>query len=224
MIKALPQTIPYFLFDELRHAIIKWHYKPGENLREQEIADRFGSSRGAVREALRLLEVKGIVVYSSRRGFRVRKYAHKELLDMYRVRSLLEATVIDNLVGKDLSDLRDRLDASTKNMADYIDANDLDSYFEENANFHHLLLEQSDNLPLMQVLEQLNEMSLPIRYILLRKNFNEGRSLVYHRQILECIERKELTEAQQLTAEHILENFEKAWTAYDDAINAAGVN
>jgi len=224
MSKALPQTIPYFLFDQLRQAIIKWHYRPGENLRAQEIADRFGSSRGAVREALRLLEVKGVAVYSSRRGFRVRKYTYKELLDMYQLRSLLEATIIDNLFNKDLSDLKSHLDISVNHMADYLYANDLDSYFDENANFHHFLLRQSGNLPLMQVLEKLNEMSLPVRYALLRKTFNEGRSLLYHRQILESIEKEELTEARKLTVKHIMENFEKAWVAYEKAINAVEVN
>jgi DNA-binding FadR family transcriptional regulator len=61
--EGLPKTIPYYLADQIQAGIIRWRYPPGSSLREVDLGAEFGCNRGAVREAYRLLELRGLVVY-----------------------------------------------------------------------------------------------------------------------------------------------------------------
>ncbi|EWM47089.1 bacterial regulatory s, gntR family protein [Bordetella holmesii 70147] len=63
-----PATIPYFLQEQIRELIIDGTFAPGEPLREQDLEQRFGTSRSPIREALRLLELTGMVAHVQRRG------------------------------------------------------------------------------------------------------------------------------------------------------------
>ncbi len=68
-------------------------YASGQRLREQEIADRFGSSRGPVREALRILESQGLVVVEQMRGARVVHANEADFLEVVRIRAGLAGVV-----------------------------------------------------------------------------------------------------------------------------------
>ena len=79
------------VYDDLRAAIIGGEYAPGERLRAEARAARFGTSRTPVREALMLLEGDGLVEIEPRRGAVVRSFDPADLVDLYEVRALLEA-------------------------------------------------------------------------------------------------------------------------------------
>jgi len=97
--EALPHTIPYYLADRIKTGIIRWRYPPKSSLRESELAAEFGASRGPVREALRILELQGLVIHAPRRGFKV-KATSVDLRQLYRLRAQLESEVIDALADK----------------------------------------------------------------------------------------------------------------------------
>ena len=69
--ETLPQTLSYFILNKLRWRIITGELEPGQPLREKELEADYGSSRGPVRESLRLLLQSGLVEHLPRRGFRV---------------------------------------------------------------------------------------------------------------------------------------------------------
>jgi DNA-binding GntR family transcriptional regulator len=83
----LPLTLPYQIAGRIQQGIIRGRYPSGSNLREQDLGAEYGSSRGPIRESLRLLELQGLVVHSPRRGFRVKHYTAKELEHLYRMRA-----------------------------------------------------------------------------------------------------------------------------------------
>ena len=74
LLNKLPTTISDYIFTDLREGIINGTLKPNQTLREEEISLRFGSSRGPIRESLRLLLQTGLVVHQPRKGFKVRDY------------------------------------------------------------------------------------------------------------------------------------------------------
>ncbi len=76
--------------DELAHAILEGELKPGERLRAEALAQRYGTSRTPVREALLQLEAQGLVEVEPNRGAVVRAFDAQDLLDLYAVRALLE--------------------------------------------------------------------------------------------------------------------------------------
>ena len=94
------KPIPYRLADQIRHGIITGRYRPGSALREQGLEAEYGASRGPVREALRLLEMRGLAEHEPRRGYRVRSYSPDAIEQIYRMRALLERHSVEGLAGR----------------------------------------------------------------------------------------------------------------------------
>ena len=88
------------VFNTLRKAILKGELKPGERLMEIALAERLGVSRTPVREAMRKLELEGLVVMIPRRGAQVANITEKDLNDVLEVRIALENLSIENACGK----------------------------------------------------------------------------------------------------------------------------
>ena len=78
------------VFQTLRQAILHGELKPGERLMEIHLAERLGVSRTPIREAIRKLELEGLVVMIPRRGAVVASITEKDLKDVLEVRRTLE--------------------------------------------------------------------------------------------------------------------------------------
>lgn len=90
--QPLLQTLPLQIADHIGARIIDGSYAPGSRLRETEFADGFDVSRATIREALRLLEQRGLVRILPQRGAHVTQLSAKELDDLFEVRASLLAT------------------------------------------------------------------------------------------------------------------------------------
>lgn len=213
-IPALPRTLSSHLVGLLRRQIITGAYKPGQPLREQDIEAEFGSSRGPVRESLRMLLQGGLVEYAERRGFRVRSYTVLDIENLYDLRASLEGMVIGSLADQPLETLIADLHDSNRRMAACFDTNDLEGYFTENQIFHDRLIAESGNRPISEVMVYVNEVSMPVRYRLLRETLLSRRSLDYHERIVAHLARADIAAARGETQEHILYNKQAAALLY----------
>jgi DNA-binding GntR family transcriptional regulator len=127
-----PKPIPYYLMGQIRRGIIAGRYPPGGPLREQMLEQEFGVSRGPIREALRLLELRGLATHEPRRGFRVREYSAETVLQIYGLRALLERRSIEALGGRPLEGLIAKLRAANACMAERYAEGDIEAYLNEN--------------------------------------------------------------------------------------------
>src|SRR3954468_20902051 len=75
----------------LHAAIVAGALSPGERLIEEELAERLGYSRGAVREAILRLGHEGLVVRERNRGARVRRFTLEEAVEILEARAALES-------------------------------------------------------------------------------------------------------------------------------------
>lgn len=207
---ALPTTISVHVFDDLRRRIIEGEFSSGQALREEDLRETYGSSRGPIRESLRSLLQTGLVEHQPRRGFRVRRYTATDIRQIYRLRATLEAQVISELATRPLEALLEALKQHCTVMSACFERKDLDAYFVENARFHQAIIDFAENRVLLEVLDYVNEVSQPIRYRLLGDALPSRRSLDYHEQIVQLLRAGEIARAQQLTESHILENLERA--------------
>lgn len=91
----LPQPAPIAdqIAGRLFRDILRGHYQPGERIREQEVADRLGVSRGPVREALHIVEQNGLVENVPWKGARVVLLSPDDVEDLFRLTSALMAVV-----------------------------------------------------------------------------------------------------------------------------------
>ena len=106
-------------YDALLHEIRAGTFRPGDRLREEEVAARLTLSRTPVREALRRLESDGIVEHRPRVGAVIRSLAHTEIVELYEMRIVLERTAAEMAAKHGAEAEFDALDA----MNDQIEAN-----------------------------------------------------------------------------------------------------
>jgi DNA-binding GntR family transcriptional regulator len=88
------------LADILRARITEGFFAPGERLAEDTIGSALKVSRNTVREAFRLLTHERLLVHELNRGVFVRQLTVEDLVDLYRVRKLLECAAVRHLVGR----------------------------------------------------------------------------------------------------------------------------
>lgn len=214
----LPKTLSTHLLERLRWRIITGELAPGRALREQDIEREFGSSRGPVRESLRMLLQNGLVEYQQRRGFRVRTYTVDDVVHLYELRASLEGLVIASLEGHELDGLIVELKASNKRMARHFKDKDIQSYFAENQIFHDTIIAWTGNRPIKEVMVYVNEISLPVRYRLMKATLMSRRSLDYHERIVGFLAEGDIGSARRETEEHILVNREAAAGLYSATV------
>ena len=83
------------VFNTLRRAILRGELKPGERLMEIQLANKLGVSRTPIREAIRKLELEGLVLMIPRRGAEVAEITEKNLRDVLEVRCALEELAVE---------------------------------------------------------------------------------------------------------------------------------
>ena len=83
------------VFNTLRQAILRGELKPGERLMEIQLANKLGVSRTPIREAIRKLELEGLVLMIPRKGAEVAEITEKSLKDVLEVRRALEELAVE---------------------------------------------------------------------------------------------------------------------------------
>ena len=82
-------SLPDFVYGQLRAEIRSQQLKPGDRLRETDLAERLGVSRTPVREALKRLEADGMIQFAPPRGFVVTELTHRRVVELYAMREVL---------------------------------------------------------------------------------------------------------------------------------------
>jgi DNA-binding GntR family transcriptional regulator len=85
-------STPTPIYQKLLAAIENGDLRPGDRLLETDLAERFGVSRTPVRETIRRLETDGLVAHKPRVGAMIRVLAQQEIVELYEMRIVLEAT------------------------------------------------------------------------------------------------------------------------------------
>lgn len=202
--------IPYQLRESIRHGIITGRYPPGSALREQTMEREYGASRGPIREALRLLQLAGLVNHEPRRGFRVREYSPTLIEQTYRLRALLERHGVESLAGRPLGPLAKKLRAANARMAKLFAAHEIAGYLEANGHFHRAILDAAENEPLQRSLATLNETAQPIRFALLARQFDRSQAIADHDMIIRLLEAGDVQVAAVAMERHVLRHMAAA--------------
>ena len=128
----------------LLERILDGTYPPGERVKETRIAQEFSVSQAPVREALRELEILGMVVSEPFRGARVREVTAAELAQIYPIRAAIEEIAGREAApafGGDVAVLEAELDA----MLDAAAAGDISRLLEHDVRFHRIIVDASGN-------------------------------------------------------------------------------
>ena len=148
----------------LKSRVFSGALPPGTRLIETDLADEFGTGRGRIREAFRILVGEGHLVSLANRGVAVRRYGRAELPDIGRAREVLESLAArlaaeKTLTAQQRDDLRsaqDRMDAAEA-------ARDLETYSRENRAYHTLIETIADNAHVADLIERVRIPYLGLR-------------------------------------------------------------
>ena len=146
------------VFNTLRQAILKGELKPGERLMEIQLANKLGVSRTPVREAIRKLELEGLVLMIPRKGAEVAEITRQDMEDVLEVRTALEELAVkdacDHITDAQLSELKK---ASNEFKKALLEGKDLVTCADADMHFHDVILSATNNRRLIQMLNNLSE-------------------------------------------------------------------
>lgn len=118
---------------ELREAILAGDYAPGARVRQEDLADRHGSSRLPVREALRMLEAEGLVTLVANTGAWVKRLTLADCEELYRIRERIEPLLLSYSVPELSGTAIDRF----SELADLMEsAGDVEEFLRLDREFH----------------------------------------------------------------------------------------
>ena len=177
------------VFNTLRQAILRGELKPGERLMEIQLANKLGVSRTPIREAIRKLELEGLVLMIPRRGAEVAEITEKSLRDVLEVRAALEELAVDLACDRISPEDIENLKEAAKEFEAALQGGDVTEYAEADVKFHDIIYLATDNQRLIQLLYNLREQMYRYRVEYLKRTEVHPVLLAEHEHIISCIEK-----------------------------------
>lgn len=191
------------VFQTLRQAILRGELKPGERLMEIHLAQKLGVSRTPVREAIRMLELEGLVLMIPRKGAVVAEITITDLEDVLEVRMALEELAVKHacrrITQEQLAELRRRA-AEFKHT---LNGNDVGACAQADVEFHDLIYLATGNSRLVQILNNLREQMYRYRMEYLKDRQSYNTLMKEHEEILRALENRDEKAALDVTIRHV---------------------
>jgi len=176
---------------ELRSALAAGRLLPGKQLVQEDLAEDLGVSRVPIREALKILEGEGHVTYHPNRGYFVTELSADDLIELYRIRQILEAEALAQAVlevsDADIADI----EAILEQVEQAADSGDVERLTEANRAFHFSIIELSGMNRLSRLIRQLWDASDIYRTVYFRDPVNRERVHSEHREIIDALKARD---------------------------------
>ena len=197
------------VFNTLRQAILTGELKPGERLMEIHLANRLGVSRTPIREAIRKLELEGLVTMIPRRGAEVAQITEKSMSDVLEVRRAMDALCVELACERISDEELKELKAACDNFEHAVRSKDNKKIAKADVELHDIIVKATGNSRLVQLINNLSEQMYRYRYEYIKDASQHNRLIEEHRIIYESIVNKDKETASQAAKMHI-DNQEKA--------------
>ncbi|WP_343210737.1 GntR family transcriptional regulator [Anaerolentibacter hominis] len=191
------------VFETLERAILMGDLKPGERLMEIQLANRLGVSRTPIRDAIRKLELEGLVVMIPRKGAQVAKISEKSLKDVLEVRCVLEELAVELACNRITEDAIRKLKLITRDFKTAINNKDLTKIADKDIEFHDVIYSAGGNERLVQILNNLRLQMYRYRIEYLKDPSSHETLIREHEALIVCIEKKDVKNAREIMRNHI---------------------
>ena len=197
------------VFNTLRKAILTGQLKPGERLMEVHLANRLGVSRTPIREAIRKLELEGLVIMIPRRGAEVARITEKSLKDVLEVRRALDALSVELACERITKEDMERLWEACQEFERAAKGKDASIIAKADVALHDIIVEATGNLRLAQLVNNLSEQMYRYRFVYIKEESKHDMLVAEHREIYESIASRDKERAARAAKLHI-DNQEKS--------------
>jgi len=203
------------VFSHIENDILNGKYKPGESLIETKLSEELGVSRTPVREAIRQLELEGLVHSIPNKGAVVKGVSTQDIEDIYTIRTLIEGLAArwaaENITTEELEELKEAVELEEF----YTLKNDTVHLLQYDSKFHDIIFRASKSKPLMHTLRSFHHYVQRARGMSLNTPGRAQKVLEEHRAILKAIEARNADMAEKLITEHVRNasrNLLKQWS------------
>lgn len=197
------------VFKTLRQAILTGELKPGERLMEIHLANKLGVSRTPIREAIRQLELEGLVTMVPRRGAQVAHITQKSMSDVLEVRLALDELAVklacERITNEEIALLKE----ACIQFENAVDTGDSRKIATADVAFHDIIFKSTRNPRLTQMVNNLAEQMYRYRFEYIKDNEIHAILIKEHRAILDAITGRDQDAARKAIHIHI-ENQENA--------------
>jgi DNA-binding GntR family transcriptional regulator len=225
MARAADTNLVSQIVERIHSKIALGHYVPGDRLRQELLAEEFKVSRTPIREALRLLEAKGVISQTHRHSAVIRVPSPREVRETYQIRAELEGlatqlatqwiseTQLDELRSIHNNFVRSVKDLSTQRSNGKPTEKALlkasNTWIETNGEFHALIQTASNNIRLKRTIGELYvgftshvmySSSRGMNSHRMQQNIND------HEKIVRALEERDADQARRAMQEHVLES------------------
>ena len=191
------------VFNTLRQAILRGELKPGERLMELKLANKLGVSRTPIREAIRKLELEGLVIMCPRKGAEVAEITEDALRDVLEVRGALEelamALACERIEKPDIIKLK----RAAENFSAVLTNDDITKIAEADVAFHDIIYMATKNKRLIQLLNNIREQMYRYRVEHLKRKECYAQLVREHKEMIVAIEEGNKELAVEITRNHI---------------------
>jgi DNA-binding GntR family transcriptional regulator len=209
------QGLPVFVADQLKQLIYSGELNPGERLNEAALALRMGTSRGPVREAIRMLTGLGLVTAVLNRGVFVRQMSVREMLELYDLRALVFGFAAERATDHLTESHKAQFEQLLSGMDAACETENADLYYVLNLEFHALVLRLSNNQRAQATYDDyVKEMHL-FRRTYFNAPGNMRQSNAEHRALYEAIAKGAKAKAKSTAERHVLKGRERLLSNMD---------
>jgi len=191
------------VFQTLRQAILRGELAPGERLMEIHLAQRLGVSRKPVREAIRKLELEGLVLMIPRKGAVVAEITISDLEDVLEVRMTLEELAVKYACKRITREQLEEIRQLSEDFKNTLYGNDVGACAQADMNFHEAIYETTGNGRLVQILNNLREQMYRYRMEYLKDRQSHSVLVKDHEELLHALEQRDEKLAMQVTSRHV---------------------
>lgn len=179
------------VFNTLRQAILTGELKPGERLMEIHLANKLGVSRTPIREAIRKLELEGLVTMIPRRGAEVAQITEKSMNDVLEIRRALDALCVELACERITEEDLGRLKQACKAFEAAVRTKDIKKVAQADVELHDIIVQATGNQRLVQLINNLSEQMYRYRFEYIKDIGQHQRLIEEHRMIYESIVKKD---------------------------------
>lgn len=189
------------IYQHLRREVLNCTLRPGQQLQERELVERFRVSKSPIRDALLKLEQQGLVEVLPRKGYRVRRIDISDVRDMYRLRQILERECAILLIETATDEVLGGLDAFRQGP----EGADLLEWTDYNRAFHSYIALNCGNARLSRISLDMIEESDRLTYVSVTSSADLSLAgfVREHGEIIDAIQARNKRRAAMLIRDHI---------------------
>ena len=191
------------VFNTLRKAILRGELNPGERLMEIQLDNKLGVSRTPIREAIRKLELEGLVLMIPRKGAEVAQITEKNMQDVLEVRKALEELSVQLACERITPEQVEEMKMAAEDFRKVLKSGDVTKIAEADVKFHDIIFAATNNQRLITLLNNLREQMYRFRVEYLKQKECYPQLLEEHDKLIALISGGEVEEACELMGCHI---------------------